>query len=80
MPLLLLIRHGENDYSKRGRLAGRLPGIHLNDRGKEQAVELGKALADTPIKAIYSSPLERAMETADPITQAHGLKIIEEPG
>ncbi len=80
MPFLLLIRHGENDYSKKGRLAGRLPGIHLNDRGKEQAAELGKALADTPLKAIYSSPLERAMETAEPIAQAHGLKIIREPG
>ena len=80
MPLLLLIRHGENDYSKKGRLAGRLPGIHLNDRGKEQAAELGKALADTPLKAIYSSPLERAMETAEPIAQSHGLKIIQEPG
>src|ERR1700690_3999887 len=80
MPLLLLIRHGENDYSKKGRLAGRLPGIHLNDRGKEQAAELGKALADTPIKAIYSSPLERAMETAEPIAQTHGLKIFQEAG
>lgn len=80
MPLLLLIRHGENDYSRKGRLAGRLPGIHLNDRGKNQADELGKALADTPLKAIYSSPLERALETAGPIAHAHGLEIIREPG
>jgi probable phosphoglycerate mutase len=80
MPLLLLIRHGENDYSKKGRFAGRLPGIHLNERGKQQAEELGKALADTPLKAIYSSPLERALETAEPIAKACGLKIIQEPG
>jgi len=80
MPLLLLIRHGENDYSKKGRLAGRLPGIHLNNRGKEQAEELGKALSDTPLKAIFSSPLERAVETAIPIAQTRGLKIIEEQG
>jgi len=80
MPLLLLIRHGENDYSKKGRLAGWLPGIHLNEKGKAQAAELGKALADTPLRAIYSSPLERAMETAEPIAQSHGLKIIQEPG
>jgi probable phosphomutase (TIGR03848 family) len=80
MPLLLLIRHGENDYSRKGRLAGRLPGIHLNDRGKGQADELRKALADTPLKAIYSSPLERAMETAEPIARARGLKIIQLPG
>ena len=80
MPLLLLIRHGENDYSKKGRLAGWLPGIHLNEKGKAQAAELGKALADSPIRAIYSSPLERALETAEPIAQSHGLKIIQEPG
>lgn len=80
MPLLLLIRHGENDYSKKGRFAGRLPGIHLNERGKHQAEELGKALAEADLRAIYSSPLERAIETAEPIAQANKLKIIPEPG
>jgi len=70
MPLLLLIRHGENDYSKKGRLAGRLPGVHLNERGRKQAEELAAALAHVPIKAIYSSPLERATETAEPIAKA----------
>ena len=80
MVLLLLIRHGENDYSKKGRFAGRLPGIHLNDRGKQQAEELRKALAETPLRAIYSSPLERAVETAEPIAKARNLKIIQEPG
>ncbi len=80
MPILLLIRHGENDYSKKGKLAGRLPGIHLNERGQKQAEELGKALAEVPIKAIYSSPLERAMETAAPIANARKLSIIQEPG
>ena len=80
MALLLLIRHGENEYTKTGKLAGRLPGVHLNERGQKQAEELGKALAEVPIKAIYSSPLERAMETATPIAQARKLDIIQEPG
>lgn len=79
MPLLLLIRHGENDYVKTSKLAGRMPGIHLNDRGQKQAQELGAALKDVPIKAIYSSPLERAMETAAPIANARQLEIIPEP-
>ena len=78
MPLLLLIRHGENDYVKTGKLAGRLPGIHLNDRGQKQAQALGEALKDIPIKAVYSSPLERAMETANPIAESHKLAIIQE--
>ena len=79
MTLLLLIRHGENDFVKTGKMAGRLPGVHLNDRGEKQAQALGEALKDVPLKAIYSSPLERAMETANPIAKSHKLKIIQEP-
>ena len=79
MPLLLLIRHGENDFVKTGKMAGRLPGVHLNDRGQKQAQALGEALKDVPIKAVYSSPLERAMETANPIADSHKLKIVQEP-
>lgn len=78
MPLLLLIRHGENDYVKTGKMAGRLPGVHLNDRGQKQAQALGEALKDIPIKAVYSSPLERAMETANPIAESHKLTIVQE--
>ena len=79
MPLLLLIRHGENDYVKSSKMAGRIPGIHLNDLGRKQAQALGEALKDFPITAIYSSPLERAMETAEPIAEARKLEIIQEP-
>ena len=79
MPLLLLIRHGENEFVKTSKLAGRLPGIHLNERGQKQAQALGEALKDVPIKAIYSSPLERAMETATPIAEARKLEIGQEP-
>ena len=67
MPLLLLIRHGENEYVKTGKLAGRLPDVHLNERGRQQAAELAEALKHVPLIAIYSSPLERAVETAEPI-------------
>jgi len=80
MPLLLLIRHGENDFVKTGKLPGRLPGIHLNEKGRKQAEALGEALRDVPIKAIYSSPLERALETAEPIAKARDLPILQEPG
>ena len=80
MPLLLLIRHGENDFVKTGKLPGRLPGIHLNEKGRKQAEALGEALRDVPIKAIYSSPLERALETAEPIAKARNLPILQEPG
>lgn len=79
MPTLLLIRHGENDYVKSHKMAGRLPGVRLNEKGLKQAQALSEALKDVPLKAVYSSPLERAMETASPIAESHKLKIIEEP-
>jgi len=80
MTTILLIRHGENDYVKKGRMAGRLPGVHLNETGKLQALSLAENMADWPIKAVYSSPLERTMETAEPIANALGLKVIPDQG
>lgn len=80
MPIILFIRHGENEYVKKGRLAGRLPGVHLNDSGRSQAQSLADRLAKAPIKAIYSSPLERAMETATPLAKALNLESIPRPG
>jgi len=75
MPLLLLIRHGENEYVKKGKMAGQLPDVHLNERGYQQATELADALKQIPIKAIYSSPLERAIETGEPIVKGRRIKI-----
>lgn len=75
MPIFLLIRHGENDYVKKGKLAGRLPGVHLNEKGRQQAQALAERLAKAPIKAIYSSPLERAAETAAPLAQALNIEV-----
>ena len=80
MPLLLLIRHGENDFTKKHKLAGHLPGVHLNEKGQKQAQALGEALKDVPIKAVYSSPLERAQETAAPIATARRLEVQTEAG
>jgi probable phosphoglycerate mutase len=71
MTTILLIRHAENDYVKTGRLAGWTPGVHLNEHGKLQAEALGQRLADVPIKQLYSSPLERTVETAQAIQQHH---------
>ena len=80
MPILLLIRHGENDLSKRGVLAGRLPHVHLNATGRKQAADLAEALGQLPISAVYSSPLERALETAKPLAKALGLRVHRAPG
>jgi len=75
MPTLLLIRHGENEFVKQDRLPGRLPGIHLNENGQAQAAAQAASLKKLPIRAIYASPLERAVETAGPLAQALGLEL-----
>ncbi|MCX7976426.1 MAG: histidine phosphatase family protein [Bellilinea sp.] len=74
MTLILLIRHGENDVMHR-RLAGRLAGVHLNENGRKQAQALARALEHAPIEAVYSSPLERALETAQPLAETRGLTV-----
>jgi len=72
---ILFIRHGENEWTKSNKLAGRTPGVHLNDQGKKQAKALGKRLAETKLDAIYASPLERTIETAQEIAAHHKLEI-----
>lgn len=79
MPVILLIRHAENDYVKTGKLAGRLPEIHLNTTGQKQAQALRAYFQNAPknaiIRAIYSSPMERALETAQPLANALNLPV-----
>lgn len=74
MLTILLIRHGENDVMKT-RLAGRLPGIHLNTKGVEQAESLSFYLKALPLQAVYTSPLERARETAQPLADQMSLNV-----
>ena len=80
MPLVLLIRHGETDFVKKNRLAGRLPGVPLNKKGRAQALAVAERLKGAPVKAIYTSPMERARETAQPIAEALGLEPVARDG
>ncbi|HEY6040501.1 MAG TPA: histidine phosphatase family protein, partial [Anaerolineae bacterium] len=75
MSIILLIRHATTDYVKNGILAGLLPGIHLNAEGQRQADELGKRLAQVPLHAIYSSPIDRAVDTAKAIAVCQKLDV-----
>src|SRR4051794_35779266 len=58
-------------------MAGRMPGVELNAQGVEEAKQLAERLAHSPLKvsAVYSSPLERARQTAEPIASALGLQV-----
>jgi probable phosphoglycerate mutase len=71
MPEFLLIRHAVNDFVKTGRLAGWTPEVHLNEDGRAQAEALGLRLAKTRLDALYTSPLERTVETAQAVLAHH---------
>jgi probable phosphomutase (TIGR03848 family) len=75
MTKFLLIRHALTDATGH-RLLGRRPGIGLNEQGRAQAQTLADRLAGSPIAAVYSSPLERTLETADPIARLLGTDAV----
>src|SRR3569832_2419710 len=74
---LLLIRHATTD-SVGERLSGRTPGVHLNEEGHMQAQALAKRIAHLPIARVYSSPLERAVETAVPLAEQLKQQVVVE--
>lgn len=83
MTEILLIRHAVNDYVKTGKLAGWTSGVHLNEYGQAQSSALGERLAHTHLDAIYSSPLERCVETAQAVLDHHPqlqLQLLEDVG
>lgn len=71
---ILLIRHGSNPHVGVS-VTGWRPGVHLNEAGREEADELAEFLDGVPLAAVYSSPLERALETAAPLARRRALDI-----
>jgi broad specificity phosphatase PhoE len=69
-----LLRHGQVDNPRRV-LYGRLPGFHLSDEGLLMAKVAARQLAARDITAVFSSPLERARETAEPVAEQFGLPV-----
>lgn len=70
MPTLILVRHGRSTANTDGVLAGRTPGIALDERGAEQAAALPGRLAALPLAAAVRSPLQRCRETLEPLLAA----------
>ncbi len=64
MPTVLLVRHGRTTANASGILAGWSPGVELDEVGREQAHALGQRLAEVPLQAVVTSPLERTRQTA----------------
>jgi len=79
MTTFLLIRHANCDPVGQV-ISGRAAGVHLNDRGKAEAEALATRLGILPIRAVYSSPLERALETAAAVAASQRLPVETAPG
>ncbi|MFD8208533.1 histidine phosphatase family protein [Streptomyces sp. NPDC059695] len=76
MATLILVRHGRSTANTSGVLAGRTPGIALDERGAAQAAALPGRLADVPLAAAVTSPLQRCRETLRPLLDARpGLPL-----
>jgi probable phosphoglycerate mutase len=71
---LLLIRHAESTGNRQRRLQGRAD-FPLTEHGRRQAQELAAALSRLPVTAVSSSPIRRALHTAEAIAGPLGLKV-----
>jgi broad specificity phosphatase PhoE len=76
---LLLARHGETDWNRIGRWQGQAD-PPLNEEGRRQAAVLAEQLAGDSVRAIYSSDLLRASETARVVGERLGLAVVEDRG
>jgi probable phosphoglycerate mutase len=78
--LVLFVRHGQTATTGQ-ILPGRAAGLHLAEKGIDQARAVAARIGSLKkVDAVYSSPLERARETAAPIATARGLRVRREPG
>ncbi len=77
--LMLLVRHGRTPTTGKV-LPGRAKGLHLAPEGQAEAAAVGERLAKLKIDVIYSSPLERARETAAPLAKSLKLPVVADKG
>ncbi len=77
--MLVLVRHAVTAQTG-PMLTGRAPGVDLSDDGRKQAAALADRLADLPVAAVYSSPIERTAQTADAVAGRHELPVRPLPG
>ncbi|MCE3551624.1 MSMEG_4193 family putative phosphomutase [Pseudonocardia sp. RS11V-5] len=79
MTTLILLRHGRSTSNTAGVLAGRTPGVELDDKGREQASAVVERLAPLPLAEIVTSPMLRCRQTVTPLAEARGLApVVEE--
>jgi broad specificity phosphatase PhoE len=71
---IILVRHGQTEWNRVERFRGRMD-IELNEMGWHQAQAVARRLHREHIDAVYSSPMKRAVQTAEPLAEVHGLEV-----
>ncbi len=79
MVKVILVRHGETDWNRLRHIQGGSSDTRLNENGKRQAESVALRLETERIDAIYSSPLQRALNTAQAIARHHNVEVKTEP-
>lgn len=79
MPTVLLVRHGRTAANAGGLLAGRTPGVQLDEHGRGQAADLARRAAVLPLVRVVASPLERTVETAQALLAVGGTAKVPRP-
>jgi len=74
--MIIFLRHGQAENNTKKILAGRSPGVNLTEIGIKQAEQAGKMLESLNISAIYSSPIDRALQTAEIVSKYCDLEPI----
>ena len=74
MTTFFLVRHAVTEHTGK-RLSGWMEGISLTERGVEQAKRVAQHLSDVDLEAVYSSPIERTLETARIVAEPHELRV-----
>lgn len=75
MPIVLLLRHGRSTSNTAATLAGRTPGIHLDEKGRSQAMTAGERLRGCRLDLAVTSPMERCRETLDLVLDSAALDV-----
>jgi broad specificity phosphatase PhoE len=79
MSRIILVRHGQTEWNRVVRFRGIID-VPLNEIGLTQARATGRRLASSAVAAVYSSPLSRALRTAEAIAEPHGLRVVPHQG
>ncbi|MDP9068957.1 MAG: histidine phosphatase family protein [Actinomycetota bacterium] len=78
MTRVFLVRHGATEWNAEKRAQGQAD-VPLNDKGRLQALDAAKQLSGFGVRAVYTSDLQRAVDTAKPIADVIGLAVVTDP-